>query len=239
MAKADGLTISHAKIRLLSGPLAEDEDPEIWAEILASQDHLTQWFREIGAELIVHADYRIALVRQMTEAQREQRAANTGKAVLPAVLKSRALTFFDSQVLTYLHEKLNTAASMGIYDLTLLKSEVYSAIVHMQPEAQRNKEATIIKRIDAALGKFQDYGLVEETHLNARPAIRPNLVLLVMVSRDELARFSTMVEGLLGDPEDDTDTGPDGDSLHESGSVDLTSTEFGGERRTDHDSTAS
>lgn len=222
MAKDDALTTEHAKIRLLSGPLTEDEDPEMWAEILAGQDHLAQWFRAIGVELVVHADYRIALVRQMTEAQRERRATDTGKAVLPPVLKSRALTFFESQVLTYLHEKLNTAASMGIYDLTLLKSEVYGAIVNLQPEAQRNREATIIKRIDAALGKFQDYGLVEESHHDARPAIRPNLILLVMVSRDELARFNEMVEGLLAEPENYVDAGLAGDSPHESASMNLT-----------------
>jgi hypothetical protein len=188
----------------------------MWAEILTGRDHLAQWFRAIGVELVVHTDYRIALVRQTTDAQRERRAADTGKAVLPPVLKSRALTFFESQVLTYLHEKLNTAASMGIYDLTLLKSEVYGAIVNLQPEAQRNKEATIVKRIDAALGKFQDYGLAEETDLDARPAVRPNLTLLVMVSRDELARFNEMVEGLLGDSEGNAGTGLVDDSHRES-----------------------
>ena len=108
-------------------------------------------------------------------------------------------------MLTYLHEKLNTAASMGIYDLTLLTSEVYDAIINLQPEAQRNKEATIVKRIDRALAKLQDYGLIEPADLGGRPAIRPDLVLLVMVSRDELARFNAMVEALLG-PEESLDS---------------------------------
>lgn len=216
MANDEALTVEHAKVRLLSGPLSEDEDPKMWAEVVAGRDHLTPWFRAIGVELVVHADYRIALLRQMTEAQRERRAADTGRAVLPPVLKSRALTFFESQVLTYLHEKLNTAASLGLYDLTLLKSELYAAIVNLQPEAQRNNEAKIVKRIHAAIRKFQDYGLVEETDLDARPAIRPNLTLLVMVSRDELARFNEMVAGLLGDEEIDASTGPVDESNGES-----------------------
>ena len=55
---------------------------------------MSQWFRAVGVELVVHADYRIALLRQMTEAQRERRAADTGKAVLPPLLKSRAPDFF-------------------------------------------------------------------------------------------------------------------------------------------------
>ena len=208
MANDEPLTVEHAKVRLLSGPLSEDEDPEMWAEVVAGRDHLTPWFRAIGVELVVHADYRIALLRQMTEAQRERRAADTGKAVLPPVLKSRALTFFESQVLTYLHEKLNTAASLGLYELTLLKSEMYAAIVNLQPEAQRNNEARIVKRIDTAIRKFRDYGLVEETDLDARPAIRPDLTLLVMVSRDELARFNEMVAGLLGAEESHASIGP-------------------------------
>ena len=217
MAKDDALTIEHAKVRLLSGPLTEDEDPEIWAEILAGQDHLSRWFRAIGVELVVHADYRIALLRQMTEAQRERRAADAGKAVLPPVLKSRALSFFESQVLTYLHEKLNTAASLGIYDLTLLKSEIHRAIVNLQSEVQRNNEATLIKRIDVALRKFQDYGLLEETDLDARPAVRPSLILPVMVSRDELLRFHEMVAGLLGEPEGEDGADPVGDGVRANG----------------------
>lgn len=197
MADHETLTVHHAKVRLLAGPLTEEEDPAMWAEVLSGRDHLAKWFADIGVELIVHADYRIALVRQLTEAQRTRRAAETGQAVLPPALKSRALTFFESQVLTYLHEKLNTATSMGNYDLTLLTSEVHDAIVNLQPEAQRNNEARVIKRIDAALAKFRDLGLLAEVQVNARAAIRPNLMLLVLVSRDELARFDALIEQLL------------------------------------------
>src|SRR3546814_533675 len=198
MAKGETLTVHHAKVRLLAGPLTEEEDPQMWAEVLAGRDHLARWFADIGAELVVHADYRIALVRQTSEAQRARRAADADQAVLPPALKSRALTFFESQVLTYLHEKLNTAASMGIYDLTLLTSEVYDAIVNLQPEAQRNNEVRVTKRTDAALKKFRDYGLLEDVQIGARRAIRPSLTLLVLVSRDEIARFDALMAEFLG-----------------------------------------
>ena len=115
--------------------------------------------------------------------------------MLPPVLKSRALSFFESQVLSYLHEKLNAAASMGIHDLTLLRTEIHDAIVNLQPLAQRNREAILSGRIDAALNKFRDYGLIQETQLSGQPAVQPKLILLVIISRDELERFS----GLLGD----------------------------------------
>ena len=211
MSKAETLTVHHAKVRLLAGPLTEEEDPELWAQVLAGRDHLARWFGDIGAELVVHADYRIALVRQATETQRKRRADDIGQAVLPPALKSRALTFFESQVLTYLHEKLNTAASMGHYDLTLLTSEVHDAIVNLQPEAQRNNEARLIARTDQALRKLLDYGLVEEAQIGDRPAIRPSLTLLVLVSRDELARFSALVEDLLDGAGEVGDAPVDGD----------------------------
>ena len=198
MTKGETLTVHHAKVRLLDGPLTEEEDPEMWAEVLAGRDHLARWFGDIGAELVVHADYRIALVRQTTDAQRARRAADAGQAVLPPALKSRALSFFESQVLTYLHEKLNTAASMGNYDLTLLTSEVHDAIINLQPEAQRNNEARLIARTDQALRKFSDNGLIVEAQIGGRPAIRLCLTLLVLVSRDELDRFSSLVGDLLG-----------------------------------------
>ncbi len=212
MAKGETLTVHHAKVRLLAGPLTEEEDPEMWAEVLAGRDHLIKWFADIGAELVVHTDYRIALVRQMTEARRTRLAADASQAVLPPALKSRALTFFESQVLTYLHEKLNTAASMGIYDLTLLTSEIYDAVINLQPEAQRNNEARVVKRTDAALAKFRDYGLLEEVQIGARAAIRPNLTILVLVSRDELARFDALMEEVLG-READQEGGVSGESL--------------------------
>jgi hypothetical protein len=193
-------SIEHAKIRLLAGPLSKEDDPELWAQVLIGRDHLARWFAEIGIELVVHPDYRIALLRQTSDVQRQRRAADTGKAVLPPVLKSRALGFFESQVLSYLHEKLNAAASMGIHDLTLLRSEVHDAIVNLQPLAQRNREATLTGRIDAALNKFKDYGLIEETQLSGQPAIQPKLILLVIVSRDELERFNTLLGDLLVTP---------------------------------------
>lgn len=196
-------SVEHAKVRLLAGPLSEEEDPELWAQVLIGRDHLARWFAEIGIELVVHPDYRIALLRQTSEVQRQRRAADAGKAVLPAVLKSRALSFFESQVLSYLHEKLNAAASMGIHDLTLLRSEVHDAIVNLQPLAQRNREATLTARIDAALSKFKDYGLIEETQLSGQPAIQPKLILLVIVSRDELERFNALLGDLLVTPAQD------------------------------------
>jgi hypothetical protein len=142
----------------------------------------------------------------MTDTQREHIAVSTGKAELPPILKSRALSYFDSQVLTYLHEKLNTAVSMGNHDLTLLKSEVYGAIINLQPAAQRNNEAALIKRIDTALDRFERIGLLHRTDLNGQPAIKTDLILLVMLPRDELERFNCIVESLLDGT--DVDSGP-------------------------------
>jgi hypothetical protein len=202
MANEPPPTIEHAKVRLLAGPLTEEEDPELWALVLMGRDHLARWFFEIGVELVVHPDYRIALLRQMSENQRERRAADCRKAVLPPVLKSRALTFLESQVLSYLHEKLNAAASMGVHELTLLHSEVHDAIVNLQPSAQRNREATLTSRIDAALKRFEDLGLIEATQIGAQPAIQPKLILLVVVPREELERFDTLLGDLLDRPSD-------------------------------------
>ena len=200
------LTIHHAKIRLLAGPLTEEEDTELWTQILLNQEPLTRWFREIGVELVIHGDYGVALVRQMADIQREQAAANAGKAVLPPVLKSRALSYFESQALTYLHEKLNIAVSTGNHDLILLRSEFDSAINNLQPAAQRNNEAGIIRRIDTALDKFERYGLLHKTDLGGKPAVKPDIILLVMLPRDELERFNKVVESLVN--QDDGDAEP-------------------------------
>lgn len=187
----------HVKVRLLAGPLREDDDPDLWKQLLLGRDHLVKWFDEIGAELVVHTDYRIALLRQTSESTRERRAQDKGRAVLPALLHSRALSLLESQVLAYLHDKLNSAASMGIFDQAILQSDVHDAIINLQPESQRNNEATLTNRINAALNKFKDYGLIEETELSGQPAVEPQLMLLVMVPRDELERFSVLIGDLI------------------------------------------
>jgi hypothetical protein len=112
-------------------------------------------------------------------------------------LQSRALNFLESQVLAYLHDKLNSAASMGIFDQSILRSEVHDAIINLQPDAQRNNEAILTQRINAALNKFRDYGLIEEAQLGGQLAIQPQLILLVMVPRDELERFSELIGALV------------------------------------------
>jgi hypothetical protein len=191
------VAIEHVKVRLLAGPLREEDDPDLWKQLLLGRDHLGRWFDEIGVELVVHTDYRIALLRQMSESARERRSQDKGRAVLSALLHSRALSFLESQVLSYLHDKLNAAASMGIFDQAIVRSEIQDAIINLQPDSQRNNEATLTGRIDAALKKFKDYGLIEETQLGGQPAIQPQLMLLVMVPRDELERFSELIGELL------------------------------------------
>lgn len=208
MANEAPPSTEHAKVRLLAGPLTKEEDPELWNQILMGRDTLARWFGDIGIEFILHTDYEIALLRQMSEAERQRRATNNGKAVLPAVLKSRALSFFDSQILSYLHEKLNAAVSMGIHDLKLLRSEVYSTIINLQPAAQRSREAMLISRIDATLKRFKELGLIEETEVSSEPAIEPKLVLLVMVSRDELERFNNLLGELLSRASDQASENP-------------------------------
>lgn len=191
------LATEHVKVRLLAGPLREDDDPDLWKQLLLGRDHLGKWFDEIGVELVVHTDYRIALLRQTSDSARERRAQDRGRAALPALLHSRALSFLESQVLAYLHDKLNAAASMGIFDRAMLRSDVHDAIINLQPDAQRNNEAILTSRINAALNKFKDYGLIEETELSGQPAVQPQLMLLVMVPRDELERFSGLIADLV------------------------------------------
>ena len=191
------VSIEHVKVRLLAGPLRDDDDPDLWRQLLLGRDYLGRWFDEIGVELVVHNDYRIALLRQTSDSARERRAQDKGKAVLPPLLQSRALNFLESQVLAYLHDKLNSAASMGIFDQSILRSEVQDAIINLQPEAQKNNEAILTGRINAALNKFKDYGLIDETLLSGQPAIQPQLMLLVMVPRDELERFSELIGDLV------------------------------------------
>ena len=212
MASEAAVATEHVKVRLLAGPLREEDDPDLWKQLLLGRDHLGRWFDEIGVELVVHSDYRIALLRQMSESARERRAQDKGRAALPALLHSRALNFLESQVLAYLHDKLNAAASMGIFDQAILRSEIQDAIINLQPDAQKNNEATLTGRIDAALKKFKDFGLIDERQLSGQPAIRPQLMLLVMVPRDELERFSGLIGELLEAGPASKEDGPLGDA---------------------------
>ncbi len=212
MASEAPVATEHVKVRLLAGPLREEDDPDLWKQLLLGRDHLGRWFDEIGVELVVHSDYRIALLRQMSESARERRSQDKGRAVLPALLHSRALSFLESQVLAYLHDKLNAAASMGIFDQAILRSEIQDAIINLQPDVQKNNEAALTGRIDAALKKFKDYGLIEETQLSGQPAIQPQLMLLVMVPRDELERFSGLIGELLESGPASEEDGPLGDA---------------------------
>ena len=213
MSNQAPVATEHVKVRLLAGPLREEDDPDLWRQLLLGRDHLGRWFDEIGVELVVHTDYRVALLRQMSDSALERRAQDKGKAMLPGVLHSRALSFLESQVLAYLHDKLHAAASMGIFDQAILRSEIHDAIINLQPDAQKNNEATLTGRVNAALNKFKEYGLIDETHLGGQVAIQPLLMLLVIVPRDELERFSGLVGDLLASGEhpqrEDGDRGGD------------------------------
>jgi hypothetical protein len=141
------------KVRLLQDAVYSD-DSELWATLLRYRSpHLENYFQEIGLELVVHEEDGFAYLKQ---ADREDGAAiphlfrrdklTKGVAIVGVVLRERLLQF-DEKV----HDESR---------LIVGKDEIVQMVAPFFPET--NDEIKADKRIEAAINKAEEMGLVRK-----------------------------------------------------------------------------
>lgn len=140
------------KIRLLQDALYS-EDADLWTALLRYQQHIENYFHEIGLELVVHEQDGFAYLKQAESEdggglQRLFRRdkLTKGVAILGVILREQLL-HFDEKV----HDETK---------LTIRKDDILQLAAPFFPET--NDDIRADKRLEAAIHKAEELGLLRK-----------------------------------------------------------------------------
>jgi hypothetical protein len=140
------------KIRLLQDAVYSDE-AEFWTTLLRHKQHIENYFREIGLELVVHEQDGFAYLKQgdsedgsaLPRLFRRDKLTK-GVAILGVILREQLL-HFDEKV----HDESK---------LMIRKDEILQLAAPFFPET--NDEIRADKRLETAINKAEELGLLRK-----------------------------------------------------------------------------
>ncbi|HEY8914263.1 DUF4194 domain-containing protein [Lacisediminihabitans sp.] len=189
-----------AIVRLIRGPFLDGgADEAVWAALQRNDGVVRQFLSEIFLTLVVDDAERIAFAQQGEEAD----------VAFPKLLRRVPLTLVDSALLLFLRQQLSTVsgtgqrAIVGLDDIT----------AQLQPYQRQGASDHSIhaKRINAAVTKMRDNGILRATSTEARFEVSP--VLRILFPPEQIAALTEAYDRLgepdaqdSGDAEDRTGT---------------------------------
>ncbi|WNK19757.1 DUF4194 domain-containing protein [Halomonas piscis] len=143
--------LSLAVIKLLKGVVYQDDDPDLWQQIMALQPRIRDYVAVLG------------LVFQLDEAEGyawlATREDDTGNAPLPRLMSRRQLSYPVSLLIALLRRKLAEAdTSGGDVRVILDREEVVSLMRTFLPES--SNEARLVDRIDSHINRVAELGFI-------------------------------------------------------------------------------
>jgi hypothetical protein len=140
------------KVRLLQDAVYSD-DTEDWTTLLRYRGHIESYFHEIGLQLVIHEDDGFAYLSQAVQDEGAEiprlfrrDKLTKGAAIVGVVLRERLLQFDEN-----IHDESR---------LIVAKDEIIQMVAPFFPET--NDEIRADKRIEAAIGKAEDLGLLRK-----------------------------------------------------------------------------
>ena len=206
-----------ALVKLLRGPFLDgSREPARWAALRRSEVAVRRYLSEIFLLLVIDEGERIAFTQQASESD----------AVIPSVLRQVPLTMIDSALVLFLRGQLSAVAGTGQRAIVGF-DDIVAQLTPYRREGTTDESAHL-KRINGAVRKMIDAGVLANTSTEARYEVSP--VLRILFPAEQIAALTAAYEALRGS--DATDARLDG--------LDEAPDEHGaGETRDDDTSTAS
>ena len=202
-----------ALVRLIRGPFLDGSADElVWAALLRNQAVVRQYLSEIFLTLMVDDAERVAFCQQASEAD----------VAFPKLLRRVPLTLIDSALLLFLRQQLSTVTGTGNRAIVGL-DDITAQLQPYQRDATSD-HSIHLKRINGAVKKMRDNGILRSTTTEARFEISPVLRILfppeqIAALTDSYERFTDSYEGS-ADVHQQFAGGSDDGSESEDGSAD-------------------
>lgn len=151
-APAKSYPSAAVKIRLLQDAVYSEE-ADLWASLLRYQQHIENYFHEIGLELVVHEQDGFAYLKQ---------AESEDGGGLPRLFRRDKLTKGVAIVGVILREQL-LHFDEKVHDdtkLTIRKDDILQLAAPFFPET--NDDIRADKRLEAAINKAEELGLLRK-----------------------------------------------------------------------------
>lgn len=146
-----GNALSLAVIKLLKGVIYQDEDPNLWQQVIELQPRIRDYVAVMG--LTFHIDESEGYAWLVTKEE------DDSTSQLPRLMNRRQLSFPVSLLIALLRRKLAEADTTGgDVRLILDRDEVVNLMRTFLPES--SNEAQLVDRIDSHLNKVADLGFI-------------------------------------------------------------------------------
>lgn len=179
-----------ALVRLIRGPFLDGSaDDDVWAALLRNDAVVRQYLAEIFLTLVVDSDERIAFTQQALETD----------VAFPKLLRRVPLTLVDSALLLFLRQELSTVSGTGQRAIVGL-DDITAQLQPYQREGASDHSMQL-KRINAAVKKMRDNGILRATTTEARFEISP--VLRILFPPEQIAALTDVYGQLSGAAPDD------------------------------------
>ena len=185
-----------ALVRLIRGPFLDGSADElVWAALLRNQAVVRQYLSEIFLTLMVDDAERIAFCQQASEAD----------VTFPKLLRRVPLTLIDSALLLFLRQQLSTVTGTGNRAIVGL-DDITAQLQPYQRDATSD-HSIHLKRINGAVKKMRDNGILRSTTTEARFEISPVLRILfppeqIAALTDSYERFTASYQQFAAAPDD-------------------------------------
>ena len=170
-----------ALVRLIRGPFLDGSADElVWAALLRNQAVVRQYLSEIFLTLMVDDAERVAFCQQASEAD----------VAFPKLLRRVPLTLIDSALLLFLRQQLSTVTGTGNRAIVGL-DDITAQLQPYQRDATSD-HSIHLKRINGAVKKMRDNGILRSTTTEARFEISP--VLRILFPPEQIAALTDSYE---------------------------------------------
>jgi len=184
-----------ALVKLLRGPFLDgSREPARWAALRRSEVAVRRYLSEIFLLLVIDEVERIAFTQQASESD----------AVIPSVLRQVPLTMIDSALVLFLRGQLSAVAGTGQRAIVGL-DDIVAQLTPYRRE-RTTDESAHLKRINGAVRKMIDAGVLATTSTEGRFEVSP--VLRILFPAEQIAALTAAYEALRG--ADATDARLDG-----------------------------
>lgn len=163
MSDFDFSDASFAKVRLLQKPVYR-EDGALWDTVLAQQDEMRRYFREIGQELVCDVAEGFAYLRQIQPEDDTQR--------VPRLVRRSGLSFDATLLLVCLREEFLRFETGAEESRRLVRRredlrELVGAFLR-----ETNNQVKDVKSLDRAVDRLAELGFLVEMEPNVFEVMR-------------------------------------------------------------------
>lgn len=174
-----------ALVKLLRGPFLDGgREPARWAALKRSEAAVRRYLSEIFLLLVIDEGERIAFTQQASESD----------AVIPSVLRQVPLTMIDSALVLFLRGQLSAVAGTGQRAIVGV-DDIVAQLTPYRREGTTDESAHL-KRINGAVRKMIDAGVLANTPTEGRYEVSP--VLRILFPAEQIAALTAAYEALRG-----------------------------------------